>query len=315
MTTTMPRATVGDAGLFGPGSLAWRVDGEVLVLAGGTCALLMQLAHPAVAAGVDQHSDFRVDPFARLRRTLTSSYAVAFGTASEAEAAIRRVNAIHATVRGTIAESGAAYHATDPALLLWVHATLIDTALRVYDRYVTPLTAEEQQAYHAEARQIAIAMGIPESSVPVTLAEMRGGDGADDGRRHGARRCHRPRAGAPRSLPEAIPAARGVGHGAPHLRLGPAAADPARVWHSLVAGARGRDAAPGRRLAPRGPAAAAHPPPRATGEASRKEGRRPSLSVTPPRAVGIMPAERLTTGSPAPRPRPWCRLAGRRRTR
>ena len=174
MTTTMPRAKAGDTGLFGPGSLAWRIDGEVLVLAGGTCALLMQLAHPAVAAGVDQHSDFRLDPFARLRRTLTSSYAVAFGTASEAEAAIRRVNAIHATVRGTIAESGAAYHATEPALLLWVHATLIDTALRVYDRYVTPLTAEEQQAYHAEARQIAISMGIPESSVPVTLAEMRG---------------------------------------------------------------------------------------------------------------------------------------------
>jgi uncharacterized protein (DUF2236 family) len=174
MTTTMPRATVGDAGLFGPGSLAWRIDGEVLVLAGGTCALLMQLAHPAVAAGVDQHSDFRLDPFARLRRTLTSSYAVAFGTASEAEAAIRRVNAIHATVRGTIAESGAAYHATDPALLLWVHATLIDTALRVYDCYVAPLSTEEQQAYHAEARQIAIAMGIPESSVPITLAEMRG---------------------------------------------------------------------------------------------------------------------------------------------
>ena len=131
---------VGDPGLFGPGSMAWRIDGEVLVLAGGTCALLMQLAHPAVAAGVDQHSDFRADPFARLRRTLTSSYAVAFGTASDAEAAIRRVNAIHAAVRGHVPETGAAYHATDPALLLWVHATLVDTALRVYDRYVAPLT-------------------------------------------------------------------------------------------------------------------------------------------------------------------------------
>ena len=71
MVSTRPRAKVGDPGLFGPGSMAWRVDGEALVLAGGTCALLMQLAHPAVAAGVDQHSDFRADPFARLRRTLT----------------------------------------------------------------------------------------------------------------------------------------------------------------------------------------------------------------------------------------------------
>ena len=86
--------------------MAWRVDGEMLVLAGGSCALLMQLAHPAVAAGVDQHSDFRADPFARLRRTLTSSYAVAFGTAPEAEAAIRRVNAIHAAVSGTVGSRG-----------------------------------------------------------------------------------------------------------------------------------------------------------------------------------------------------------------
>lgn len=168
------RRRAGDPGLFGPGSMAWRIDGEVLVLAGGTCALLMQLAHPAVAAGVDQHSDFRADPFARLRRTLTASYAVAFGSAPRAEAAIRRVNAIHAAVRGHIPESGAAYHATDPALLLWVHATLVDTALRVYGRYVAPLAPEEEQAYHAEARQVAIRMGVPEDGVPPTLVDLRG---------------------------------------------------------------------------------------------------------------------------------------------
>jgi uncharacterized protein (DUF2236 family) len=175
MVSSIRRAPpqAGDLGLFGPGSMAWRIDGEVLVLAGGTCALLMQLAHPAVAAGVDQHSDFRADPFARLRRTLTASYAVAFGSLPRAEAAIRRVNAIHAAVRGHIPESGAAYHATDPALLLWVHATLIDTALRVYGRYVAPLTPDEEQAYHAEARQVAIRMGVPESGVPQTLVELR----------------------------------------------------------------------------------------------------------------------------------------------
>lgn len=172
--STVKRPRPGDPGLFGPGSMAWRIDGEVLVLAGGTCALLMQLAHPAVAAGVDQHSDFRADPFARLRRTLTASYAVAFGSVPQAEAAIRRVNAIHAVVRGHIPESGAAYQATDPALLLWVHATLVDTALRVYDRYVARLTLEQEQAYHTEARQIAIRMGIPESDVPAGLVELRG---------------------------------------------------------------------------------------------------------------------------------------------
>jgi uncharacterized protein (DUF2236 family) len=162
-----------DAGLFGPGSMAWRIDGEVLTLAGGTAALLMQLAHPAVAAGVAQHSDFQADPFARLRRTLNASYAIVFGTTAQADAAIRRMNAIHGVVRGQVPETGEPYRATDPTLLLWVHASLIDTALRVYDGYVARLTADEQQAYHAESRQIAVRLGVPPDAVPATLVELR----------------------------------------------------------------------------------------------------------------------------------------------
>lgn len=160
-------------GLFGPGSAAWRIDREALILAGGTCALLMQLAHPAVAAGVEQHSDFRADPFARLRRTLTASFAVVFGSTPRAARAIRRMNAIHGAVRGEIPESGVPYFARDPRLLLWVHATLVDTALRIYDRYVAPLTDAEAQAYHAESRQIAVRLGVPEADVPATLTELR----------------------------------------------------------------------------------------------------------------------------------------------
>jgi uncharacterized protein (DUF2236 family) len=175
LVSGLPHGEVGagDPGLFGPGSMAWRVDGEAIVLAGGTCALLMQLAHPAVAAGVVQHSDFQADPFARLRRTLNASYAVVFGSAPRADAALRRMNAIHGVVRGRIPESGVPYRATDPQLLLWVHATLVDTAIRVYDRYVAPLAEAEQQAYHAEARQIAIRLGVPEDGVPLTLVELR----------------------------------------------------------------------------------------------------------------------------------------------
>jgi uncharacterized protein (DUF2236 family) len=153
--------------------MAWRVDREVLVLGGGTCALLLQLAHPAVAAGVDQHSTFRDDPFARLRRTLQATLAVVFGTSRQADRAIARINAIHGAVRGTIPESGVAYDARDPRLLLWVHATLVDTALRTYDRFVAPLGPGEAQAYHAEARQIAVRLGTPEAVVPETLVELR----------------------------------------------------------------------------------------------------------------------------------------------
>lgn len=161
------------AGLFGPGSMAWRVDREVLILGGGTCALLMQLAHPAVAAGVEQHSDFRADPFARLRRTLSASFDVVFGDARRADRAIARMNAIHRSVRGAIPESGAAYFARDPGLLLWVHATLIDTALRVYERYVCHLTDAEAQRYYAESAQIAFRLGVAEAQMPASLAELR----------------------------------------------------------------------------------------------------------------------------------------------
>jgi uncharacterized protein (DUF2236 family) len=161
------------AGLFGPGSAAWQVDREVMVLAGGSCALLMQAAHPAVAAGVAQHSSYHVDPFGRLLRTLASSFAVVFGTRTQAAAAIRRVNAIHAAVRGTIPETGQRYSALEPEALLWVHATLVDTALRVYDRFVRPLTPAEAEAYHREATPIAELLHVPPAALPATLRETR----------------------------------------------------------------------------------------------------------------------------------------------
>lgn len=162
-----------DPGLFGPNSASWQVDREALLVAGGTCALLMQLAHPAVAAAVAQHSDFRGNPFGRLRRTLTASYAVVFGSTPRAERAIRRINAIHGVVSGRIPETGQAYHALDPDLLLWVHATLVDTALRVYERYVAPLSPTAGEAYHDEARRIAIRLGVPAKVVPPTLVDLR----------------------------------------------------------------------------------------------------------------------------------------------
>jgi uncharacterized protein (DUF2236 family) len=160
-------------GFFEPGSISWRVDREVALLAGGTCALLMQLAHPAVAAGVEQHSDFRTDPFGRLRRTLHSSLSIVFEERSRAERSVARVNAIHRRISGVIPESGASYTAADPALLLWVHATLVDTGLRVYDRFVQPLSDEEMDAYHREAREIAVRLGIPMADVPESLPELR----------------------------------------------------------------------------------------------------------------------------------------------
>jgi uncharacterized protein (DUF2236 family) len=161
------------AGLFGPGSVSWRIDRELIVLAGGSCALLMQAAHPVVAAGVEEHSTYATDPFGRLMRTLTSSFDVVFGTRTQAEATLARVNAIHERVRGRRPDDGSPYTALDPEALLWVHATLVDTALRVYGRFVRPLDPAEEQAYHEESAQVAVRVGVPPSSIPPTIEGLR----------------------------------------------------------------------------------------------------------------------------------------------
>src|SRR5690242_3398354 len=112
--------------LFRPDSVTWRINQEPALLLGGGRALLMQLAHPGVAAGVAEHSDFRRRPLDRLMRTLELTLALTFGTRAEALAAAQQINAVHQRIHGN------GYSATDPRLLLWVHATLIDSALVTY---------------------------------------------------------------------------------------------------------------------------------------------------------------------------------------
>lgn len=161
------------AGLFGPGSVSWRIDREMIVLAGGSCALLMQAAHPVVAAGVAEHSTYAADPFGRILRTLLTSYEVVFGTRSEADEALRRVNVIHATVRGGRPDTHDAYSAMDPDALLWVHSTLVDTALRVYSRFVTPLSPADEQAYYLECNRVAQVLGVRSADLPPTIGDLR----------------------------------------------------------------------------------------------------------------------------------------------
>src|SRR5438309_10114812 len=108
-----------DSGLFPTDSVARRVDRELFLLAGGAAALLMQVAHPLVAAGVDQHSDFRRSPIPRLMRTVDTTLAIVFGDRATAERAFRRIDRVHAPVRGS-ASDGRAYRARDPRLMLGV---------------------------------------------------------------------------------------------------------------------------------------------------------------------------------------------------
>jgi uncharacterized protein (DUF2236 family) len=159
--------------LYGPDSMTWKINRESVLLLGGRAALLMQLAHPLVAAGVADHSDFQSDPVKRFRSTLDATYRVVFGdveTAHRAAAAIRKG---HARVKG-VTPDGRPYSADDPHLLLWVHSTLIDAAVRVYEAAVTRLSPEDSTAYYEETKVFAELMGIPNDLVPPTLADLRG---------------------------------------------------------------------------------------------------------------------------------------------
>ena len=173
----MPDPT-GSVGLYGPTSVAWRLNREATLLLGaGPRALLMQIAHPLIAEGVDQHSDFRADPWRRLRGTLRSYLAIVYGSTATARAEIRRLNALHRGVSGPVRDpraraiSGAnSYDARDPALGLWVHATLIDATIVAHDAWIEPLTTDDRARYYEETRPIGRAFGIPDALLPVDLA-------------------------------------------------------------------------------------------------------------------------------------------------
>lgn len=154
--------------MYGSDSVSARVLSESVLLLGGPRALLMQLAHPAVAAGVASHSDFRADPFGRLVRTLDAMNVIAFGESQEAREVLARLRRVHDGVSGTLPDD-TAYHANDPELLHWVHATLVDTVITVEQRYLGILSPPERATYYAESRRMANAFGIPDALVPADL--------------------------------------------------------------------------------------------------------------------------------------------------
>lgn len=148
---------------FGPDSMLWLVNKETAVALSGGRALLLQLAHPGVAAGVDEHSDFRRHPLPRLWRTLDRTLRLIFG---DSRVAARQINQAHRDVRG------AGYRAADPALLLWVAATLLDSALGAYERFFRPLTPAEREEFYRESKAIGPLLGLPESAYPETYDDF-----------------------------------------------------------------------------------------------------------------------------------------------
>lgn len=145
---------------FADDSAIRRVHGEGILLLGGGRALLMQIAHPSVARGVAEHSSFRHDRLQRLLRTLRPIFAIVYGSRDQAMAAARSINRTHDYVRGE------GYDAHDPELLLWVWATLFDTALELHRLFVRPLAAYEKDAYYRDFQHVGELLGVPSWLLP-----------------------------------------------------------------------------------------------------------------------------------------------------
>jgi uncharacterized protein (DUF2236 family) len=163
-------------------NVSHRLNGERAVLFGWGRAILLQLAHPLVAAGVHEHSSFRATPWAaatRLHATVRAMLALTFGVDAVRERALDGIRAIHRRVNGQLPEgvgrfpAGTVYSAEEPALVLWVHLTLLESVPLVFELLVAPLTDADRDAYCAEAAPLAIALGASANDVPTRWADAQ----------------------------------------------------------------------------------------------------------------------------------------------
>ncbi len=153
---------MGDFGLFGPGSVTWRVHAEPILMLAGLRALFLQSLHPRALDGVLRNSDFKRDPWTRLMRTVNYVATVVFGTTKQAHAAGARVRAIHTRLG-----------VDEPDLLLWVHVTEIESFVDTAHRAGLRLTDDDVDTYFTEQRRAAELVGLDPATVPGTRAEVK----------------------------------------------------------------------------------------------------------------------------------------------
>ena len=165
------REPAGESALLPPDSVSWRVfRNPVTMYVGGIAAVLLELGEPRVRHGVWDHTSFRRDPAARMRRTGLAAMITVYGARSQFEALAARVNRMHARVQGET-DDGRAYAASDPELLPWVQATASWAFLEAYRRYAEPLGKADRDRFYAEARPGAALYGV--EAPPQNEAEMQ----------------------------------------------------------------------------------------------------------------------------------------------
>jgi uncharacterized protein (DUF2236 family) len=161
-----------DDGLFGPASVTWRVSTDLGRPVAGLRALMLQALHPLAMAGVDQHSNWRADPVGRLAATSGYLATITFGDRAAAGQAGARVRRIHDHISGIDTITGRPYAASDPALLLWVHATLVESGVVAAEVFGTPLSPQDSDGYVAEMVAAAELVGVPAAEVPASMSDL-----------------------------------------------------------------------------------------------------------------------------------------------
>jgi uncharacterized protein (DUF2236 family) len=174
-----PSAAGPAEGIFGPGSVSWRINREsALFLAAGRAALL-QLAHPWVAAAIAEHSRTVRDPVGRFHQTFRVMFTIVFGSLEQALEAARHLHARHISIRGVVPETagpfaqGSLYEANEISALRWVYATLVDSALLAYELVLPPLMEREREQYYTESQITAALFGIPRDALPRNWLQFR----------------------------------------------------------------------------------------------------------------------------------------------
>jgi len=161
-----------DGGLFGPGSVVWRVHRDRSFPLAAIRSLMVQALHPLAMAGVAQHSNWQRDPFGRLAATAGYVLTVTYGDTAAADSAAARVRAVHTHVHGKDEVTGLDYRAEDPELLLWVHAGMVDSIVHVVQRYGRSLDPADADRYVAEMARFAEIIGVPAARVPASVAAL-----------------------------------------------------------------------------------------------------------------------------------------------
>jgi uncharacterized protein (DUF2236 family) len=159
------------SGIFGPRSVTWTVNREAAIFLGAGRALLLQLAHPWIAAAIEQHSNTFTNPIARFHRTFGAMFTMVFGTLDQSLSAARRLHRRHAAITGTLPSAAGPfpkasfYCANAIPALRWVHATLLDTALLAHGLVLAPLPEEQRELYCSESQLLGGLFGLPETSL------------------------------------------------------------------------------------------------------------------------------------------------------